>query len=91
MVLASLAVGDLELHCAPACKTRGAPMKFPTTYYDNDQINVLRTAHHLACKELCITKSDQVNRERVASMMLAFAKYGHLDVKKLKTFAVQQF
>ena len=45
----------------------------------------------LACKELCISKTDQVSRERVASMIMAFAKYGPIDVEKLKTFAVQQF
>ena len=62
-------------------------MKFPTGHYDNDQINVLQAAHMLACKELCINKT----RARVTSMMIAFAKYGHIDVARLKTFAVQQF
>ena len=66
-------------------------MKSPTGRYDNDKTNVLQAALNLACKELCISKSDQVSRKRVASMVLAFAKYGHLDVDKLKTFAVQQF
>jgi hypothetical protein len=66
-------------------------MKFPTGHYDNDQINVLQAAHNRACKELCISKTDQVSRERVASMMMAFAKYGHIDVEKLKTFAVRHF
>ena len=66
-------------------------MKFPTGHYDNDQINVLQAAHNRACKELCISKTDQVGRERVASMMMAFAKYGHIDVEKLKNFAVRQF
>jgi hypothetical protein len=67
------------------------PMKSPTGRYDNDKMNVVEDALNLACKELCISKSDQVSRKRVASMVLAFAKYGHLDVEKLKTFAVQQF
>lgn len=66
-------------------------MKFPTGHYDNDQINVLQAAHNRACKELCISKTDQVSRDRVAAMMIAFAKYGHIEVEKLKTFAVQQF
>ena len=60
-------------------------MKFPTGHYDNDQINVLQAAHIPACKELCISKTDQVSRERVASMLMAFAKYGHIDVERLKT------
>ena len=66
-------------------------MKFPTGHYDNDQINVLQAAHMLACKELCINKTDQESRARVTSMMIAFAKYGHIDVEKLKNFAVRQF
>jgi hypothetical protein len=69
----------------------GVPMKSPTDRDDNDTMNVLQVAFNLACKELCISRSDQVSRKRVASMVLAFAKYGHLDVDKLKTFAVQQF
>ena len=66
-------------------------MKVPTGRYDNDKMNVLQAALNLACKELCISKSDQVSRKRVASMVVAFAKYGDLDVDKLKTFAVRQF
>jgi hypothetical protein len=66
-------------------------MKFPTGHYDNDQINVLQAAHNGACKELCINKTDHESRDRVAAMMMAFAKYGHIDVEKLKAFAVQQF
>ena len=69
----------------------GVPMKSPTDRYDNEKMNVLQASFNLACKELCISKSDQVSRKRVASMVLAFAKYGNLDVDKLKTFAVQQF
>ena len=65
-------------------------MKFPTGH-DNNQINVLQAAMKLACKELCISKTDQESRERVASMIMAFAKYGPIDVEKLKAFAVQQF
>ena len=64
---------------------------FPPGQYDNDQINVLQVAHSVACKELCINKTDQESRERVAAMMIAFAKYGHIEVEKLKAFAVQQF
>ena len=56
-------------------------MKFPTGHYDNDQINVLQAAHNRACKGLCISETDQVSRERVASMMMAFAKYGLFDVE----------
>jgi hypothetical protein len=66
-------------------------MEFSTERYDDNQINVLQAAHNQACKELCINKTDQVSRERVASMMMAFAKYGHIDVEKLKTFAVRHF
>jgi hypothetical protein len=66
-------------------------MKFPTGHYDNDQINVLQAAHNRACEELCISKTDQVGRERVASILMAFAKCGHIDVEKLKNFAVRQF
>ena len=66
-------------------------MKPPTGHSGNDKSNVLQAAFDLACKELCISKTDEVSRERVASMMLAFAKYGRLDVEKLKAFAVQQF
>ena len=69
----------------------GVPMKSPTDRYDNEKMNVLQASFDLACKELCISKADEVSRERVASMMQAFAKYGRLDVEKLKTFAVQQF
>ena len=65
-------------------------MTFPTGH-DNNQINVLQAAMKLACKELCISKTDQESRERVASMIMAFAKYGPIDVEKLKAFAVQQF
>jgi hypothetical protein len=80
-----------SLHHAPACKTCGAAMTFPIGHYDNNQIDVLEAAMKLACRELCISTTDQESRERVASMMMAFAKYGHIDVEKLKTFAVQQF
>ena len=66
-------------------------MKSPTGHYDNDQINVLQAAHNLACEELCISKRDQESRDRVASMMMAFAKHGHIEVARLKAFAVQQF
>ena len=66
-------------------------MKVPDCHSDNDRTIVLQTAFDQACEELCIGKTDAVSRERVASMMRAFAKYGHLDVEKLKTFAVQQF
>jgi hypothetical protein len=66
-------------------------MKFAPGHYDNNEINVLQTAMKLACKELCISKTDQESRERVASMMMAFAKHGHIDVEKLKAFAVHQF
>ena len=66
-------------------------MKFPTGHYDNDQINVLQAAHKQACKELCINKTDQVSRERVASMIMAFAKYGRIDLENLKNFAVRHF
>jgi hypothetical protein len=41
-------------------------MTFPTGH-DNNQINVLQAAMKLACKELCISKTDQESRERVAS------------------------
>ena len=44
----------------------------------------------LASKELCINKTDQESRARVTSMMIAFAKYGHIDVARLKTLAVQR-
>ena len=66
-------------------------MKFPTGHYDNDQINVLQAVHNQACKELCVSKTDQVSRERIASMMMAFAKYGHIDLENLKNFAVRHF
>jgi hypothetical protein len=66
-------------------------MKSPTGRYDSDKMNVLQAALNLACKELCISKADHVSRKRVASMVVAFAKYGHLDVDKLKSFAVRQF
>ena len=74
----------------PPVKRMGV-MKFPTGHYDNDQINVLQVAHSVACKELCINKTDQESRERVASILMAFAKCGHIDVEKLKNFAVRQF
>ena len=57
-------------------------MKFPPGDFDNDQINVLQVAHSVACKELCINKADQESRERVAAMMIAFAKYGHIESRK---------
>ena len=66
-------------------------MKFPPDHYDDYQINVLQVAHSVACKELCINKADNESRERVAAMMIAFAKDGHIEVEKLKAFAVQQF
>ena len=75
----------------PPFRTRDAAMNVSTKHYDNSKINVLRAALDLACKELCIRRTDQENRRRVASMMIAFAKHGHIDVEKLKTFAVQQF
>ena len=56
-----------------------------------DQSSVLQVAHSVACKELCINKTDHESRDRVASMMMAFAKCGHIDVEKLKNFAVRQF
>jgi hypothetical protein len=66
-------------------------MKFPIGHYDNDQINVLQTALDLACKELRIGRADHESRHRVASMMIAFAKHGSIEVEKLQAFAVQQF
>jgi hypothetical protein len=66
-------------------------MKFPPDHFDDYQTNVLQVAHSAACKELCINKSDNESRERVAAMMIAFAKDGHIEVEKLKAFAVQQF
>ena len=69
----------------------GVTTKGPTDHSSNDKTNVLQAAFDLACNELCIGETDELSRERVASMMLAFAKYGRLDVEKLKTFAVQQF
>ena len=66
-------------------------MKFLTGHYDNDQINLLQAAHKQACKELCIGKTDAVSRERVASIVMAFAKYGHIDLENLKNFAVRHF
>ena len=72
-------------------RSRLLVVKFAPGHYDDNQVNVLHAAMKLACKELCISKTDQESRERVASMMMAFAKYGHIDVEKLKAFAVQQF
>jgi hypothetical protein len=46
-------------------------MKFFTGHYDDNQINVLQAAMKLPCKELCISKTDQESRERIASMMMA--------------------
>lgn len=66
-------------------------MKFPSGHYDNDQINVLQAALDLACKELRIGRADHESRQRVASMMIAFAKHGRIEVEKLKAFAVHQF
>jgi hypothetical protein len=66
-------------------------MKFPPDHYDSHQMSVLQIAHRVACKELCISKTDQESRERVAAMMIAFAKDGHIEIEKLKAFAVQQF
>ena len=66
-------------------------MKFPPDHYDDYQTSVLQVAHSVACKELCINKTDNESRERVAAMMIAFAKDGHIEVEKLKAFAVQQF
>ena len=66
-------------------KTASAPkaarkVSFSPYNHDNDQINVLQAAHYRACEELCISKTDQVGRERVASILMAFAKCGHIDV-----------
>jgi hypothetical protein len=66
-------------------------MKFPPDHFDDYQTNVLQVAHSVACKELCISKTDYESRERVAAMMIAFAKDGHIEIEKLKAFAVQQF
>ncbi len=66
-------------------------MKVSTSHSDNDQTNVLQAAFNLACGELCISKTDTESRERVATMIRAFAKYGRLDVEKLKAFAVHNF
>ena len=79
----------LELTYQP--RSRLLVVKFAPGHYDDNQVNVLHAAMKLACKELCISKTDQESRERVASMMMAFAKYGHIDVEKLKAFAVHQF
>ena len=38
----------------------------------------------LASKELCINKTDQESRARVTSMMIAFAKYGHIDGSEIE-------
>ena len=66
-------------------------MQFPPDHYNDHQSSVLQVAHSVACKELCINETNCESRERVAAMMIAFAKYGHIEVEKLKTFAVQQF
>ena len=66
-------------------------MKFPPDHFDDSQTRVLQVAHSVACQELCMNKSDNESRERVAAMMIAFAKDGHIEIEKLKAFAVQQF
>jgi hypothetical protein len=72
-------------------RSRLLVVKSSPGHYDDNEVNVLHAAMKLACKELCISKTDQESRERVASMMMAFAKHGHIDVDKLKAFAVHQF
>lgn len=66
-------------------------MKFPPDHFDDYQTNVLQVAHSAACKELCIGEMDNESREHVAAMMIAFARDGHIEIEKLKAFAVQQF
>jgi hypothetical protein len=75
----------------PPVKRVGQAMKFPPDHYDDYQTHVLQVAHSVACKELCINEADNESRERVAAMMIAFAKDGHIEVEKLKAFAVQKF
>ena len=76
-------------YTVPPDTTCGVAMTI--SHSDNDQAKLLQAAFDLACNELCISKTDTESRERVASMMRAFAKHGRLDVEKLKAFAVQQF
>ena len=79
------------LELAYQLRSRLHVVKSAPGHYDDNEVNVLHAAMKLACKELCISKTDQDSRERVASMMMAFAKHGHIDVDKLKAFAVHQF
>lgn len=60
-------------------------------HYDDHQTSVLQAAHSAACKELCIGEMDNESREHVAAMMIAFARNGHIEIEKLKAFAVHQF
>ena len=59
--------------------------------YTNDQINVLRDATTLACKELRIGPSDQERCEHVALYIMRHPWGARNDVLQLKTCAVEYF
>lgn len=66
-------------------------MKFPNGHYDNDHLSVLSAALILTCKELDISGTDDVSRERIAVQLLALAQLEPCDTDTLRTRAVEQF
>ncbi|MGO4682651.1 hypothetical protein [Hyphomicrobium sp. 2TAF46] len=66
-------------------------MKFPNGHYNNDQLSVLSAALILVCKELDISGTDDVGRERIAVQLLALAQSEPCDTESLSAKAVEQF
>ncbi|MGO4682351.1 hypothetical protein [Hyphomicrobium sp. 2TAF46] len=66
-------------------------MKVPNGHYDNDQLSVLSAALILTCKELDISGTDDVIRERIAVQLLALAQSEPCDPESLSAKAVEQF
>jgi hypothetical protein len=66
-------------------------MQFRNGYYDDAQIKVLDGALNLACKELGVGEGAHETRERIAQLVLMFAKTGQWDAEQLKAYVVEQF
>jgi hypothetical protein len=79
--------GDGEHYSLPPVNA----WSFPMSLYTNDQINVLRDATNLACKELRIGPSDQERCEQVALFIMRQPSGARNDVMQLKTYAVEHF
>ncbi len=65
----------------------------PHSYFTNDELSELKTVYLNVCRELGLDRSADLGplRERVASLIMDFARAGQRDNDSIRKFVMGQF